>query len=457
MKFILIAWLILAGSSTVLAAPQTLGQLLDEVLKARELDERAREEQENRFLESLDRQKELLAAAKNTLAKEIARGDVLRKEYQQTQAAVTQQSQSFGQDLGELGELHTLVRQIAGEVKRTLESSLVSAQKPKRTELLGVLSQSKEMPSLSDLENLWRLMVEEMVESGRVVKFKASIATSDGTKQESQVTRVGVFNIVAQGKYLRYVPETGQLIAPQGQPSPRFQRLAENMEKNTSGVAMMPLDPTRGALLALLMQRPSLTERLRQGGLIGYLILSLGAMALFLVIERFAVLVSTHRKMRRQMNSPMASLDNPLGRLRMVERNNPKDNPDTLGLKLDQAIMKEIPRIRRLLPTLAVIATAAPLLGLLGTVAGMIETFQSMTLFGAGDPKLVAGGISLALVATALGLLVAIPILLLHSLLHGLSNRLIHTLEEEIAAIIARREEQSSIVRRDDALHVVVR
>ncbi len=449
MKFLLIAWLILLGSSTALAAPQTLDEILDEVLEAHELDKRTGEEQEKRFLEARDKQKELLAAAKNDLAKEIARGERLRKQYQETQAAISEQSESFRQNLGELEELHALVRQIAGEVKRTLESSLISAHKPKRTERLEILSQSKELPALKDLENLWRLIVEEIVESGRVVKFKARIAASDGAEQESQVTRVGVFNIVAGGQYLRYVPETGQLVAPSGQPSPRLQRLAENLEGSTSGVALMPLDPTRGALLALLIEAPTLTERLRQGGLIGYLILGLGAMALFIVAERFAVLASIHRKMRRQRNSPMASSDNPLGRLRLVERNNPIDHPDTLELKLDQAIMKEIPRIWRLLPTLAVFATAAPLLGLLGTVAGMIETFQSMTLFGAGDPKLVAGGISLALVATELGLLVAIPILLLHSLLHGLSNRIIHTLEEEIAAIVARREEQSSSARHE--------
>jgi biopolymer transport protein ExbB len=156
--------------------------------------------------------------------------------------------------------------------------------------------------------------------------------------------------------------------------------------------------------------------------------------------------------MRRQKDHSVAASDNPLGRLRLVERNHPKDSPEALGLKLDQAILKEIPRLRRLLPTLAVLATAAPLLGLLGTVAGMIETFQSMTLFGAGDPKLVAGGISLALVATELGLLVAIPILLLHSLLHGMSNKLIHTLEEEIAAIVARREEQAAVMHREEPL-----
>ena len=170
--------------------------------------------------------------------------------------------------------------------------------------------------------------------------------------------------------------------------------------------------------------------------------MALGLFALGITAERFIRLTSIQREVTRQRTESTVSLDNPLGRLRQVELDSPHADAETLGLKLDQAIMKEIPKLRRQLPMLAVFATAAPLLGLLGTVAGMIETFQSMTLFGSGDPKIVSGGISLALVATELGLLVAIPILLLHGWLHGISNQIIHLLEEEIAAIVSRREEQ---------------
>jgi biopolymer transport protein ExbB len=204
----------------------------------------------------------------------------------------------------------------------------------------------------------------------------------------------------------------------------------------------VPVDPSRGAILALLVQSPDVIERLRQAGVIGYLILGLGGIALLVVGERFVTLIGIRRRVIRQQKNGDTAADNPLGRLREVERGSRHADAETLGLKLDQAIMKEIPRLRVRLPMLAVVATAAPLLGLLGTVAGMIETFQSMTLFGAGDPKVVSGGISLALVATELGLIVAIPILLLHGWLFGISNQIIHVLEEEIAALVARREEQ---------------
>ena len=218
--------------------------------------------------------------------------------------------------------------------------------------------------------------------------------------------------------------------------------MAKDLEEGEDGIIAFPIDPTRGVLLSLLIQSPDLLSRIQQAGVVGYIIIALGLLALGIAAERFLRLFGIRRIVLGQRNVPTISLDSPLGRLRQVEIDSPRADAETLGLKLDQAIMKEIPKLRQRLPMLAVFATAAPLLGLLGTVAGMIETFQSMMLFGAGDPKIVSGGISLALVATELGLIVAIPILHLHGWLHGVSNQIIHLLEEEIAVIVARREEQ---------------
>lgn len=191
-----------------------------------------------------------------------------------------------------------------------------------------------------------------------------------------------------------------------------------------------------------MVESPGLIEHIQRAGVIGYVILALGGIALLIVAERFVMLIATRRKIEGERAGGSASENNPLGRLRQVVQAHPGLDADRLTLKLDEVMAIEVPRFKRLLPTLAVFATAAPLFGLLGTVAGMIETFESMALFGAGDPKLVSAGISLALVATELGLVVAIPILLLHSWLHSSSNRLIHVLEEEVASLVARREEQ---------------
>ncbi len=436
-------WLALGSillASQAAAAPQSLDQLLDEVLKQGQVQKEENVTRERRFLEARNQQQALLEEARGALVREQARSDALRREYEQNEAALARQSEMLAQATGDLGELHGVTRQIAGEFKGVVESSMFSAQQPGRAKRLQTLAESKELPSIQALEDLWHLALREMVESGKVVRFPAKVAAPDGTENEAIVIRIGAFNLISGGQYVRYLPETAQLVMPSGQPSGRYLELAAQLERATSGFHMMALDPTRGALLALLMQSPGVLARIQQAGAIGYLILALGAVALAIVMERFIVLGRLHRRMRRQQGDGVPKADNPLGRLRIIERDSPSDDAEALGLKLDQGVIQEVPRLRRLLPTLAVFATAAPLLGLLGTVAGMIETFQAMTLFGAGDPKVVAGGISLALVATELGLVVAIPILLLHSWLHGTSNRLVHTLEEEVAALVARRE-----------------
>jgi biopolymer transport protein ExbB len=432
---IALLWALQAG-----AAPANLDELLQQVLTGREAQRAENAARERRFIEARDQQRELLAAAGAVLAKEQARSDALRAEYERNQAALSQQSEALSQATGDLGELHGVTRQIAGDLKGVVAGSLLSAQDPTRGEGLQALATSRELPSIKALEGLWYLTLSEMVGSSKVVRFKAKVAATDGTEADTEVTRIGAFNLISGGRYLRHLPDTGQIVMPSGQPSARYLALAEALEESTEGVHMMALDPTRGALLALLMQSPGFIERIQQAGAIGYVILALGAVALVFVIERMVVLGRLRRRMQQQKEARQAQSDNPLGRLRIIEQDNPADDPETLGLKLDQGVMQEVPRLRRLLPALAVCATAAPLLGLLGTVAGMIETFQSMTLFGAGDPKLVAGGISMALVATELGLLVAIPILLLHSWLHGTSNALMHSLDEEVAAIVARRD-----------------
>ncbi|MEC8351463.1 MAG: MotA/TolQ/ExbB proton channel family protein, partial [Pseudomonadota bacterium] len=105
---------------------------------------------------------------------------------------------------------------------------------------------------------------------------------------------------------------------------------------------------------------------------------------------------------------------------------------------------REMPKITRNLTLIKIISVVAPLLGLLGTVTGMINTFQAITLFGTGDPKLMAGGISQALVTTVLGLVVAIPTVFLYTLLNTRSKNMLLILQEQSAGIIAERSEKGA-------------
>jgi biopolymer transport protein ExbB len=320
---------------------------------------------------------------------------------------------------------------------------MISAQKPERTEFLKGLSERKQQPTIAELREFWLLLQEEMTESAKVARFQVPVITAEGKVEERHVTRIGVFTAFSDGKFLRYLPETGNLVELGRQPVDRLRDVIDDFETTTDGsLEPVVVDPTRGAIMALLVQAPDLKERIEQGGWIGFIILGLGLIGLLVAIQRFATLLIVGRGVAEQQKQKQASTKNPLGRILAVYNDSIAHDFETLQLKLDEAILREIPKIERGLVTLAILAAISPMLGLLGTVSGMIETFQSITLFGTGDPKLMSGGISQALVTTELGLAVAIPLLLMHSALSSKSNRIVQILDEESAALVARNAEQ---------------
>ena len=202
----------------------------------------------------------------------------------------------------------------------------------------------------------------------------------------------------SDGRYLQFTPETGNVLELPRQPQGRFVKTTHELLGAQSGTVKFGVDPSRGSILALLVQAPSLGERIDQGGLIGYLILALGGLALVIAVERIVVLGLAGRKVASQLKSSKARDDNPLGRVLLVAERNRNADRETLELKMGEAILTEAPKLSRALLFLKIISVVAPLMGLLGTVTGMINTFQAITLFGTGDPKLMAGGISQALV-----------------------------------------------------------
>jgi biopolymer transport protein ExbB len=160
-----------------------------------------------------------------------------------------------------------------------------------------------------------------------------------------------------------------------------------------------------------------------------------------MAIWRWIGLSNDSRKVAAQLKRDSATTDNPLGRVLAAYESNANADTETIELKLSEAALKEMPGLTKGLLFIKVISVVAPLMGLLGTVTGMIQTFQVITLYGAGDPKLMAGGISQALVTTVLGLTVAIPTVLLHTLVSGRSKRILQVLQEQSAGIIAKHAE----------------
>ncbi len=422
--------------------PSTLDELLDQARTGSQESRALNKKREAEFRAKKKERQRLLRVANATRDREERRSDELEARFSENELAIIQLQELLRNRLGNLGELFGVVRQVAGDTRSLLDASMTSAQFPDRSGPMGKLAESPKLPDIEALRGLWLTLLQEMTESGKVVRYRGTVIRPDGEPVESEVVRLGVFNAIADGKFLRY--QDGRLAELPRQPAGRHTAAAGAFQDATAGWVSMSVDPSRGSILGLLVQAPTLSERIAQGGAIGYIIIALGLIGLALVGFQFTSLMLTGRAMAVQRDASSANVGNPLGRVMAVYEAHPDADTDTLERRLDESILRDTPPLERFLSTLRVLSVIAPLLGLLGTVTGMIETFQQITLFGTGDPKLMAGGISEALVTTMLGLMTAIPLVLLHSLLRDRSRGLIQVLEEQSAGLIAERAERET-------------
>jgi biopolymer transport protein ExbB len=436
---VLVSPLVQAQSST----PSSLDELLAQTRDARASEARDNAARVERFLADASRQEALRAEAEAALRQQQQRADRLSAEFDRNDAALSVLQTQLDAKAGNLGEMFGVVRQVAGDVSSVAMNSLVTVQYPDRQAPLAQLANSTRLPSIEALETLWFEMLREMNESGKVARFVAPVVAPDGTRKDVEVVRAGSFSVVSGDRFLSYLTGEQTLTTLASQPARHDRALAEDLFDAREGVVEAVIDPTRGALLSVLVQAPGLGEHIQAGGLVGYVILALGVFGLALAGERMIVLSRVEHRMRRQRAAlDRADDDNPLGRVLQVYQRDPDIDHETLELRLDEAVMREVPALEARIPWLKILAAVAPLLGLLGTVTGMILTFQQITLFGTGDPKQMAGGISQALVTTVLGLVVAIPMVLLHSWLSGRSRDMVQVLEEESAGLVAENAER---------------
>ena len=396
------------------------------------------EEREKKFLSARNRQRALLEEAKIRLNQEEERSVRLQQEFEDNEKVLEDIGETLRIRIGNFGELFGVVRQVAGEAIATVKNSLVSIQYPGREGSLAALAETRNLPSIDQMKGLIVTMLEEMTKSGNVERFNSQVILPGGSISDAEVVRVGVFNAITENFFLKFIPETQSLQVLARQPARRFRSLADDLFDLEDGYTTMAVDPSRGQILGLLIQAPGIGERVNQGGLVGYFIIFIGLMGLILSGWRLKLLKDEGDAINRQLKSDQASDDNALGRILSVFDQNQHIDPESLELKIDEAILREVPKLEKFHSIIKVFAAVAPLLGLLGTVVGMIVTFQALTLFGTGDPKLMAGGISQALVTTMLGLIVAIPLVFLHSVLTSWSGSLIEIIEEQSAGLIAR-------------------
>ena len=428
------------------ALAQTLEELAEIVARAGTEEGRINQQREAEFLRERDNQNNLLAKARRELQNEENRSATLKAEYDRFERELAELETVLQERMGNLGELFGIVRQASGDIQSALDDSMVSAQYPDRSVFLSGLAQRKELPTVPELRQVWSRMVTEIAQSGKVVRFDATVERANGEKEHMEVVRVGVFNAIAGGSFLDW--DTGKsgknLIELARQPAARFRSMAADLQSAAPGqLSEMSIDFSRGQILRAVVQSKSPVERVREdGGPVGYVIIGIGLFGFLLCFWKAFVLYTTGGRIRKQLAHEIASKSNPLGRIMSIYTDNPETDIETLELKLDEAILRESAPLETGLAFIKVLYIVAPLLGLLGTVVGMIATFQMITLFGTGDPRMMAGGISTALVTTVLGLCVAIPLTLFHSFLQARSKSLIQVLEEQAAGIIARLAER---------------
>jgi biopolymer transport protein ExbB len=391
------------------------------------------------FNKSKQRQEKLLADAKWLLKVQSNREKKLTKQFEDNDSRLSDLEEQLNLKIGTLGELFGVVRQLSGDAKSTYSQSLTNLEFPSRVEFLGNLAERKELPQVAELEQLWFELLNEMNASGMVSKFSSEVLDTSGDSAVYDIVRIGQFNAIADSNYLRFIPEEQSLEFLSKNPDGSRSSLRQLSNFNDGDYVEFAIDPTRGSLLNLILQNPSVVERINQGGIPGYIILIILASGLILGGLRFTFLYNSQKTLIQELESGKFNEGSPLKDIDDVLKQKDKLDQDQLETKIEAILSRIGPLYEKSITTIKLLAAVAPLLGLLGTVIGMIGTFQAITLFGTGDPKLMADGISQALVTTMLGLIAAVPLLFVHNQLDTRSREIIQIIEEEAIGKIASK------------------
>lgn len=435
-----------AGVATAQENASSMSELLRQIEQGQAADSREAQQRLQRFQQAQNQQQGLLNEARNERSRLEQESERLEQLFEENQQEIITARQALDEALGATKELFGVLQTVSGDLQGRFDNSLTSLQYPNRGEFLSELNEkmagASGLASIEDIERLWFEIQREIAESGNVVRFNHEVQNNAGEQAMQEVVRVGLFNVVSDQGYLT-VNEEGRLVELGRQPEARLVGTAEDLLDAEAGEGPVDfgLDVTRGGILGLLVETPTFGDQVEAGGYVGYAIIALGIIGLLIAIWRWIALTNDSRKVTAQLKSDTVSTNNPLGRVLAAYEANRNADTETLELKLSEAALKEMPGLTKGLLFIKVVSVVAPLMGLLGTVTGMINTFQVITLYGAGDPKLMAGGISQALVTTVEGLVVAIPMVLLHTIVSGQSRRIINILQSQSAGLVAEHSE----------------
>ena len=438
------------GSSQLFAQATSLGNLLDLVEQDRVAESEEYSQRVQEFEQNANRQQEILDITNDRIIEQENLQDQLSDQFEANEIIIADKREILRERRGDLNELFGTLQGVAGDFLSNFQNSLISAQFPGRTEQLEEIIERAgstiEQLNISEMERFWFFMHQELTESGRVVTYNGEVSLPNGDTANRSITRIGSFNAVSDGEYLRYTGAIGHLQVLPRQPDSTYLNAADDLQGASSGFTRVGIDPTGGVggqVLANLINFPTVEEQVRNNsGIIGFIIIGVGIVGISIAFLRLLILSLVSIKVRAQLKKDKPTKNNPLGRVLLVAESNPSADTETLELKLGEAILQETPRLERMLTIIKMIATIAPLGGLLGTVTGMIQVFQQITVYGAGDPTIMAGGISQALMTTVLGITVAIPTIFMHTVVKSRADNIIHILEEQATGMIAEKAER---------------
>ncbi|EQB9043155.1 MotA/TolQ/ExbB proton channel family protein [Vibrio cholerae] len=379
-----------------------------------------------------------LLAERNRLQKEA---DQLSSQFSDNENTLARLEETLRLETGSLGEMFGVVRQNAKELQSELDQSVIGIEPRAHQQSIDDVVAAKTLPSMAQLRGLWQAMSEEIRASGQVQTTEIQWLNGQGETQTVPALRLGSLGLISEQGYVKWDNARQQALSYQQLPSdfPTFSHIRTLVDGD---VVTMKVDPSRGVLLEQLALTPTLSQRLQAGGVIGNVILVLLGVGLIIALYRGAILATLHQKIKAQLKNPEQPGNNPLGRILAVYNKEQQRSVEALELRLLEAVVDEQNHLETGLSMLKLLAALAPMLGLLGTVTGMIETFQVITQFGNGDPKVMAGGISMALVTTVEGLIAAIPLLLAHNILSAQAEAIRNILEKQGIGLVAQQAER---------------
>lgn len=437
-RLVLLSLLALAFTVSANESTQSLEQLLIKAQQQQNAEKQLYQQREQRFLTERNQQQQLLTKAKAEFAALQEKNNPLQQQYDKNQQLIEQLQKQLDSNVQDMGDIFAIYTEFSGDFIAQMRQSIITSELKERNKQLRQFSHNDELPSIETMNEFMLLVQEEMTKASQLSKFEAEVTQTNGEKIAAPVYRIGTFSLISQGYLLQYLSDSQELVQQEKRPH----GLAKTLKNHPHGKQVL-IDPSRGALLDVLKQSPSLQERIQQGGNVGYVILALGVFGLLIAFYRMVYLLLAKLAIQKQEKQlQQLSKRNALGRILLQAKDFAGDN-DALQNHLNDAILKELPKLEAGQSLLKLLAAIAPLLGLLGTVVGMIATFQSISLFGSGDPKLMAGGISQALVTTVEGLIVAIPLLFCHHWISSLSDSLVQILDQQSAGFLAQQQQEN--------------